>query len=59
MLERGVARGELSPDLDLELAADLVVGPIAVKLFFTGGKPSPRMVGPMVDLALEGLRKRS
>jgi len=58
VLERGVARGELSSDLDLELAADLVVGPIAVKLFFTGGKLSPRMVGPMVDLALEGLRKR-
>jgi len=58
VLERGVARGELAPDLDVELAADLVVGPIAVKLFFTGGKLSPRMVGPMVDLALEGLRKR-
>jgi AcrR family transcriptional regulator len=59
VLERGVARGELAADLDLELAADLVVGPIAVKLFFTGGKLSPRMVGPMVDLALAGLRKRS
>jgi hypothetical protein len=34
-----------------------VVGPIAVRLFFTGGKLSPRMVGPMVDLALAGLRK--
>jgi len=57
-LERAVARGELAPDLDLDLAADLVVGPIAVRLFFTGSKLSPRMVGPMVDLALEGLRKR-
>jgi AcrR family transcriptional regulator len=58
VLERGVARGELPADLDLELAADLIVGPIAVKLFFTGGKPSPRMVGPLVDLALAGLRSR-
>ena len=57
-LERGVARGELAEDLDLDLAADLVVGPIAVKLFFTGAKLSPRMVGPMVDLALSGLRTR-
>jgi AcrR family transcriptional regulator len=56
VLERGIARGELPAGLDLELAADLVVGPIAVKLFFKGGKPSPRMVGPMVDLALAGLR---
>lgn len=58
VLERGVARGELPADLDLELAADLISGPIAVKLFFTGGKLSPRMVGPIVDLALSGLRKR-
>jgi AcrR family transcriptional regulator len=56
-LERAVERGELPADLDLELAGDLVVGPIAVRLFFTGGKLSPRMVGPMVDLALAGLRK--
>jgi len=57
-LERGVERGELPADLDLELAADLVVGPIAVSLFFKGGKLSPRMVGPIVDLALSGLRSR-
>jgi len=57
-LERGDARGELPAGLDLELAADLVVGPIAVKLFFTGGKLSPRMVAPMVDLALTGLLSR-
>jgi AcrR family transcriptional regulator len=58
VLERAVARGELPPDLDLELAADLIVGPIAVRLFFTGRRPSPKLVGPMVDLALRGLVKR-
>ncbi|MBW2237187.1 MAG: TetR/AcrR family transcriptional regulator [Deltaproteobacteria bacterium] len=55
-LERGVERGELSPELDLELAADLIVGPIAVKLFFSGAKAHPRMVDPMVELALAGIR---
>ncbi len=55
-LERGVERGELPADLDLDLGADLVVGPIAVRLFFSGRGVSPRMVGPMVDLALRGLR---
>jgi len=55
-LERGVVRGELPAGLDLDLAADLVVGPIAVQLFFKGGKLSPKMVGPIVDLALAGLR---
>ncbi len=55
-LQRGVERGELSPDLDLQLAADLIVGPIAVKLFFSGAKVSPRMVDPVVELALAGIR---
>ncbi|MEE9609247.1 MAG: TetR/AcrR family transcriptional regulator [Myxococcota bacterium] len=54
-LERAVERGELPPGLDLELAADLIVGPIAVRLFFTGGRIHPRIVRPIVDLALGGL----
>lgn len=54
--ERAVVRGEISDRLDLELAADMVVGPIAVALFFKGGRLNPRMVGPMVDLALTGIR---
>ena len=56
-LERGVARRELSADLDLDLASDVVVGPIAVTLFFRGGRLQPKMVGPMVDLALRGLAR--
>ena len=54
--ERAVARGEVPPGLDLDLAADLVVGPIAVALFFKGGRLNQKMVGPMVDLALAGIR---
>ena len=41
--------------VDLDLAADLIVGPIAVRLFFTGASISPKLVGPMVDMALSGL----
>ncbi len=52
---RAVDRGEVAADLDVDLAADLVVGPIAVALFFKGGRINPRMVGPMVDLALQGI----
>jgi AcrR family transcriptional regulator len=55
--ERALARGEIDASLDLELAADLVVGPIAVALFFKGGRLNPKMVGPMVDLALTGIRR--
>lgn len=57
--ERAARRGELPPDLDLELAADLVVGPIAVCLFFKGGRLQPKMVGPIVDVALGGIRGAS
>ena len=53
--ERAVDRGEIPANVDLELAGDLVVGPIAVCLFFKGGRLSTRMVGPMVDLALAGI----
>jgi len=56
-LERGVERGELPRGLDLELAADLVVGPIAVRLFFTGRPIAPGIVGPLVELALAGIRR--
>ena len=54
--ERAIARGELPAGLDIDLAADLVVGPIAVRLFFTGARVQPEMVAPMVRLALAGIR---
>jgi AcrR family transcriptional regulator len=56
-LERAQQRGEIPEDIDLDLAADLIVGPIAVRLFFTGRKIHPRMVEPMVRMALEGVRR--
>ena len=56
--ERAKARGELPADLDLDLATDLVVGPIAVTLFFKGGRLNPKSVEPMVDLALRGILAR-
>jgi AcrR family transcriptional regulator len=54
-LERAIARGELSPGLDVDLAADLIVGPIAVKVM-NGSRVSPRSVGAIVELALRGIR---
>jgi len=35
-----------------------VVGPISVTLFFRGGRPSPNMVDPLVELALNGILRR-
>jgi hypothetical protein len=56
-LERAQKRGELAAELDLDLAADLIVGPIAVRLFFTGRRIQPKLVEPLVALALEGVRR--
>jgi AcrR family transcriptional regulator len=56
VLQRAAERGEIPRDVDLDLAADLVVGPIAVRLFFTGSHIHPDLVDPMVEMALEGIR---
>ena len=58
VLRRGVERGELPESVDLELAADLLVGPITTRLFF-GSKISPDMVEPIVEMALWGLMGES
>ena len=56
-LERAIARGEIPADTDLDLATDLIFGPITVRLFFTRAKLGPRIVRPIVDLALDGIRR--
>jgi AcrR family transcriptional regulator len=56
-LRRAADRGEIPPDTDLELAADLIVGPITMRVFFSPGKLSPKIVRPILDLALEGIRR--
>ena len=35
-----------------------VLAPIATRFFFTGARVNPKMVGPVVDLALRGLLPR-
>jgi AcrR family transcriptional regulator len=58
-LERAADRGEIPSDTDLDLAADLILGPITVRNFFAPGKLSPKMVQPILRAALDGLRRGS
>ncbi len=37
LLQRGVDRGELQPDVDMNVAVDLIVGPMLVSLLTQGG----------------------
>lgn len=35
-LERGISRGDLSPDVDAEMLTDLLLGPIYYRFFLSG-----------------------
>jgi len=55
VLERGVARGDLRDGLDLELAIDLLNGPLFYRLVVTGGRIDERVARDVVDVVLRGL----
>ncbi|MFQ5513957.1 MAG: TetR/AcrR family transcriptional regulator [Myxococcota bacterium] len=55
-LERARRRGEIRQDLDLELAADLIFGPIVMRVFFTGRRINPRILRPVIEVVLRGIR---
>jgi AcrR family transcriptional regulator len=52
---RGIERGELSADVDVELALDLVYGPIWHRLLHCHAPLDARFVEQVVDVALAGL----
>jgi AcrR family transcriptional regulator len=54
VLERGVGRGELRRDLDLELALDVLGGPLFYRLLITGGPIDERLASGVVDLIMRG-----
>jgi AcrR family transcriptional regulator len=58
-LLRGVERGELRSDLDVELAIDLLIGPVIVRRLLGGPKAEfPRdLPADLVDGALRGLAR--
>jgi AcrR family transcriptional regulator len=54
VLERGVERGELRPDVDRELALDFLGGPLFYRLLITGGPLDESLVEGTVDVLLRG-----
>ena len=54
MLERGVERGDLRPDLDFELALDVLGGPLFYRLLITGGPIDEQLAEGVTDLILRG-----
>jgi AcrR family transcriptional regulator len=54
VLDRGIERGDLAPDLDVELALDVLGGPLFYRLLITGGPLDERLVQGTVELILKG-----
>lgn len=60
VLRRGIERGEVRADADLDLAVDLVTGPMIYRIIISGGDYEQIAERPMqvLDAVLEGLRPR-
>ena len=54
VLRRGIARGDLRPDLDLELALDVLGGPLFYRLLVTGGPIDEQLAAGVAELILRG-----
>jgi AcrR family transcriptional regulator len=54
VLQRGVERGDLRSDLDVELALDVLGGPLFYRLLVTGGPIDEQLAAGVADLILRG-----
>jgi len=54
---RGIARGDLRPDADTEIATELLVGPVYFRLMF-GGELTDDFAKRIVDAVLAGYERR-
>lgn len=59
ILQRGITREELRPDIDLELTADLMYGPLAYRFLISGAPLTARYADRVVDAALLGSTLRT
>ena len=59
MLQRAVERGELRADLDIELFADMLTGPVIYRHLISGRPVNKKVVRALVDQALAGGLPRS
>ena len=57
ILDRGIARGELRPDIDQEAAIDLIFGPAMYRLLAGHAPLNARAADAIVDAAMRGLAR--
>ncbi|WP_378953743.1 TetR/AcrR family transcriptional regulator [Pelosinus sp. sgz500959] len=58
ILERGVQRGELKKDLDIELSMDLIYGPLFYRLLVTGETLDESVITNLIKYAFEGIKAK-
>jgi AcrR family transcriptional regulator len=58
VVQRGIARGDLRPDADLEIATELLIGPVYFRLIF-GGELDDPLVVQVVDAFMEAFAVRA
>ena len=52
LVDRGIARGDLRPDTDYELANELLFGPVYYRLLLSGGRLDSKLAPRLVDVFL-------
>ena len=55
ILERGLARGDIRPDTDLDLAIDLIYGPVYHRVLLTGLPVDPSYTDGLIDNVLAAI----
>lgn len=55
IIERGIERGELKKDIDIELSIDLIFAPLFYRLLITGGTVDTAYVKSLISYAIMGL----
>lgn len=59
ILQRAINRGELPPDVDSELANDLLLGPLFTRAVIRGQRLEPELADQTADIVLAALRAGS
>ncbi|MDX6207488.1 MAG: hypothetical protein QOF39_3545 [Frankiales bacterium] len=54
IVQRGIERGELRPDTDVDLLHELLFGPVYYRLFLSGGALDRKLPAKIVDAVLPG-----
>ena len=56
ILERGISRGELRENLDIELIIDLIFGPLFYRLLITGDVVDEEFIKNLIKCVFEGIK---